>query len=66
MCQYFAYIEVKGEGSGLQLSDLWRTYDQLIKAGQPIAVRRVSERGQIYPVFRELFAPQRQTRKAGA
>jgi len=65
LCQYFAYIEVKSEGSGLQLSDLWRTYDQLIKSGQKIAARRVSERGQIYPVFRELFAPQRQNHKAG-
>jgi uncharacterized sporulation protein YeaH/YhbH (DUF444 family) len=64
MCQYFAYIEVKNQDGFAQTTDLWRTYDQLIKAGQPIEARRVSERGQIFPVFRELFAPNRQTQKA--
>jgi uncharacterized sporulation protein YeaH/YhbH (DUF444 family) len=57
ICQYFAYIEVKNQDGLSQTTDLWRTYDNLIKAGQPIATRRVSERGQIFPVFRELFAP---------
>jgi uncharacterized sporulation protein YeaH/YhbH (DUF444 family) len=66
LCQYFAYIEVKGPGSSLQMSDLWRTYDQLIKSGQQIAARRVSERGQIYPVFRDLFSPQKQNRKVAS
>jgi uncharacterized protein len=66
LCQYFAYIEVKGTDDAMQLSDLWRTYDQLIKSGQHIAARRVSERGQIYPVFRDLFAPQPRSRKAAS
>lgn len=66
ICQYFAYIEVKGDGGSAQQSDLWRTYDQLIKAGQRIEARRVSERGQIYPVFRELFSPRRQARKVAS
>jgi uncharacterized sporulation protein YeaH/YhbH (DUF444 family) len=56
MCQYFAYIEVRDEDSRDAATDLWRTYDQLIKGDQPIAMRKVSERGQIFPVFRELFA----------
>jgi uncharacterized sporulation protein YeaH/YhbH (DUF444 family) len=56
ICQYFAYIEVKEQGGRDLSTDLWRTYDQLIKAGEPIAMRKVSQRGQIYPVFRELFA----------
>jgi uncharacterized sporulation protein YeaH/YhbH (DUF444 family) len=56
LCQYFAYIEVKEQGGRDMTTDLWRTYDQMIKAGDPIAIRKVSERGQIYPVFRELFA----------
>jgi uncharacterized sporulation protein YeaH/YhbH (DUF444 family) len=60
ICQYFAYIEVKNKDGLEQSTDLWRTYDQLIKGGLPIAARRVSERGQIYPVFRELFTPERQ------
>ena len=64
LCQYFAYIEVKNGGGMMQSTDLWRTYDQLIKSGQQIAARQVSERGQIYPVFRELFAPGGQTQRA--
>jgi len=59
LCQYFAYIEVKNEDGFSQTTDLWRTYDQMIKAGAPIAARRVSVRNQIYPVFRDLFAPER-------
>lgn len=64
ICQYFAYIEVKDEDSMAQTTDLWRTYDQLVKSGQNIAARKVSERGQIFPVFRELFAPERQSQRA--
>jgi uncharacterized sporulation protein YeaH/YhbH (DUF444 family) len=65
LCQYFAYIEVREEGGREVTTDLWRTYDQLIKAGQPIAMRRVSERSEIYPVFRDLFARDRATQRAG-
>jgi uncharacterized sporulation protein YeaH/YhbH (DUF444 family) len=63
ICQYFAYIEVKNQDGFAQTTDLWRTYENLIKGGLPIAVRRVSERGQIFPVFRELFAPAGQTQR---
>jgi uncharacterized sporulation protein YeaH/YhbH (DUF444 family) len=55
-CQYFAYLEVKDEGGREVTTDLWRTYEQMNKAGSSIAMRKVSERGQIYPVFRALFA----------
>jgi len=66
ICQYFAYIEVS-EGGGHQFgTDLWRTYDQLIKSGQPIAMRKVSERNQIYPVFRELFAREQRPAQRAA
>jgi uncharacterized sporulation protein YeaH/YhbH (DUF444 family) len=58
-CQYFAYIEVRNEGRGEQLTDLWRGYEQMVKAGAPIAMRKVSERSEIYPGFRELFARER-------
>jgi uncharacterized sporulation protein YeaH/YhbH (DUF444 family) len=63
-CQYFAYIEVKDEGRGEQLTDLWRNYEQMVKAGAPIAMKKVSERSQIYPVFRDLFARERVAQKA--
>ena len=66
ICQYFAYIEVNN-GHGRELTtDLWRTYAELIKGGSPIAMRKVSERGQIYPVFRELFARDQKAGQAGA
>jgi uncharacterized sporulation protein YeaH/YhbH (DUF444 family) len=56
LCQYFAYIEVKETGGREVVTDLWRTYEHLNKAGHAIAMRKVSERNQIYPVFRDLFA----------
>jgi uncharacterized sporulation protein YeaH/YhbH (DUF444 family) len=55
-CQYFAYLEVREEGGREVTTDLWRTYDQMNKSGAGIAMRKVSERAQIYPVFRALFA----------
>jgi uncharacterized sporulation protein YeaH/YhbH (DUF444 family) len=64
ICQYFAYIEVQNEGGIVHVTDLWRTYDALIKSGQPIAARQVNHRGQIFPVFRDLFAPRRLTQRA--
>jgi hypothetical protein len=62
-CQYYAYLEVGQEGmspglpygGGPRETDLWRTYKQ-INAGGVLAMRRVTERKEIYPVFRELFA----------
>jgi uncharacterized sporulation protein YeaH/YhbH (DUF444 family) len=56
LCQYFAYLEVNDEGGREVSTDLWRTYEHLVKSGAPIAMRKVSERQQIFPVFRELFS----------
>ncbi len=68
MCQYYAFLEVRNElpnGGNSHVmnreSDLWQTYGGLIKSGAPMAMRRVRERKDIYPVFRELFA-----KKSGA
>jgi uncharacterized sporulation protein YeaH/YhbH (DUF444 family) len=66
MCQYFAYIEVNDEGGRELNTDLWRTYDSLVKTGLPIAMRKVSERNQIFPVFRELFARDQQPAQRAA
>jgi hypothetical protein len=61
-CQYYAYIEVGREGEhGMPgfprgPTDLWRTYEQLVGAGAPMAMKKVRHRREIYPVFRELFA----------
>lgn len=56
LCQYFAYLEVKDPDGREMITDLWRTYEYLVKSGQPIAMRKVNERGQIFPVFHDLFA----------
>jgi uncharacterized sporulation protein YeaH/YhbH (DUF444 family) len=66
MCQYFAYIEVNDEGGRELNTDLWRTYDHLVKSGATIAMRKVSERNQIFPVFRELFARDQQPAQRAA
>ena len=61
VCQYFAYLEVGSEherasvGFLSRASDLWRTYELLKDQGPQFAMRRVSHRNEIYPVFRELF-----------
>lgn len=60
--QYFAYIEVSG-GVGELLrtqSNLWQTYAPFAAAHRNFAARRVAQRGDIYPVFRELFTPEPQ------
>ncbi|HLS67875.1 MAG TPA: YeaH/YhbH family protein [Kiloniellales bacterium] len=57
--QYFAYIEVSG-GVGELLrtqSNLWQTYAPFAATHRNFAARRVAKRGDIYPVFRELFTP---------
>ena len=64
ICQYFAYLEVRDQDGREMTTDLWRTYDVLVKAGQPIAMRKVSERSQIFPVFHDLFTRAGQTQKA--
>ncbi len=60
VCQYFAYLEVGAEegrvpaGFTASKSTLWQTYEPLRDQGA-IAMRRVTHRREIYPVFRELF-----------
>jgi uncharacterized protein len=71
LCQYFAYIEVSqdyegGLGGALGHSlgretDLWRTYKLVAKPGVPMAMRKVRNRREIFPVFRELFARESAT-----
>jgi uncharacterized sporulation protein YeaH/YhbH (DUF444 family) len=54
--QYFAYIEV---ASGMVISgesDIWRNYRVIAQRFPQLVLRRVRERREIFPVFRELFA----------
>jgi uncharacterized sporulation protein YeaH/YhbH (DUF444 family) len=55
--QYFAYLEVGDAASGLPAtpSPLWSLYERMRAEGELLAMRKVSSRGEIYPVFRELF-----------
>jgi uncharacterized sporulation protein YeaH/YhbH (DUF444 family) len=56
--QYFAYLEVGDEDEprhGGSNSSLWGAYENLRAEGQPLAMRKVNTRGEIFPVFRDLF-----------
>ncbi len=58
MCQYYAYLEVghaKDDGGG-DASSLWKAYELVAGAEPTLAMRKVSHRRDIFPVFRELFA----------
>ncbi len=59
MCQYYAYVEVgsgeESRGGRSGGSALWRNFELLLGPDVPMAMRRVNDRAEIYPVFRELF-----------
>jgi hypothetical protein len=66
MTQYMAYVEinppVRGRrGSGRDESDLWHGYSQISGRRPNLAMRRISEAGDIFPVFRDLFKSEVQT-----
>jgi uncharacterized sporulation protein YeaH/YhbH (DUF444 family) len=60
-CQYFAYLEVGRDEDGSPIgfmpreTDLWRTYGKLRATEPRMAMRKVRNRKDIYPVFRDLF-----------
>ena len=65
LTQYFAYIEVGAEatlrhGFPSPPTDLWRTYSQIAEQHKNFAMRKVADQTQIFPVFHELFAKQRE------
>jgi uncharacterized protein len=65
LSQYFAYIEVGAEatlrhGFPSPPTDLWRTYGQIAAEHGNFAMRKVADPTQIFPVFHELFAKQRE------
>jgi uncharacterized sporulation protein YeaH/YhbH (DUF444 family) len=61
LCQYYAYLEVGRsvdetfEIGSKVASSLWRTYEPIAAPRIPMAMRKVHDRKDIYPVFRELF-----------
>ena len=70
VCQYFAYLEVgdadEGGESVASRSSLWGVYDSMRDGGQPIAMRKVTNRGEIFPVFRELFQRRQANEKVAS
>ena len=71
-CQYYAYLEVGRDvehfppGFIRRNSDLWQTYEAVVKTGAPLAMRKVGHRRDIYPVFRDLFARKQGSEAATA
>lgn len=53
ICQYFAYIEVSEPDHEAAMSSVWKIYENL--GEERPAMRRVSTRQEIFPVFRDLF-----------
>src|SRR5664280_1761824 len=53
-CRYFAYVQVAEEEQ-----NLWEEYARLQETQAHFAMRKVTEPGQIYPVFRDLFKSDR-------
>ncbi len=53
--QYFAYIEVS-ERSGPGETIVWHGYKELADRHRHFAMRRVTNPGEIFPVFHELFS----------
>jgi len=53
LTRYFAYVEVP-DSAEARTSALWTAYDAITHDGR-FAMRRVTQREEIYPVFRELF-----------
>jgi uncharacterized protein len=69
--QYFAYLEVGNPDAGHYMDGdystetaLWGLYAKLVEGGAPLAMRKVTDRSNIFPVFRELFQ-RREMEKAG-
>jgi uncharacterized sporulation protein YeaH/YhbH (DUF444 family) len=58
LVQYYAYLEVghAKDDQGGEASSLWRAYELVASGDERMAMRKVSHRRDIYPVFRELFA----------
>ncbi len=54
--QHFAYIEVAASAALIRgPTDLWRGYEPLAQRAPRLAMRRVADKGEIFPVFRDLF-----------
>ena len=54
--QHFAYIEVAASAALIRgQTDLWKGYEPLSQRAPRLAMRRVADKADIFPVFRDLF-----------
>jgi uncharacterized sporulation protein YeaH/YhbH (DUF444 family) len=58
--RYYAYLELADPRSSDHASSLWAEYERVAEATGNLAMKRASQRDQIYPVFRELFRKESQ------
>ena len=68
MTQYFAYLEVGEEVESFAMpnSTLWTLYEQLQAQGEQLSIRKVNNRNEIYPIFRDLFQRRATPQKVSA
>ncbi len=58
--RYYTYLELAAPAVQEQASTLWAEYARVAEATGNFAMRRATEREQIYPVFRDLFRKESQ------
>ena len=58
--RYYTYLELANPGAADHGSPLWSEYERLVERTGSFAMRRATQREQIYPVFRELFHKETQ------
>lgn len=71
LCQYYAYVEILDERESAIFrstdngTSLWRSYRQVGDHWRNFQMTRIAKPGDIYPVFRQLFAKQSTSAKNG-
>ncbi len=53
--RYITYLELASPNASEQISSLWAEYERVAALTRNLAMKRASQRDQVYPVFRELF-----------
>jgi len=53
--RYYTYLELAAPDASDATSSLWAEYERVAQATGNFAMRRATQREQIYPVFRDLF-----------
>ena len=58
--RYYTYLELSAPDESHHASSLWSEYGRVAEATGNFAMRRASQRSEIYPVFRDLFRKETQ------